>query len=112
MHVYLTPQCVLSRSLVESALLTFYEDRWDDVNAGYLPEGLGLNARREVIEWVHSEGVYESVPMQETVGSDLDGHRQVCRDCVPGNTRRRGKANFNEPFLPLSCSLRCHFLKL
>ena len=38
---------------------------WDDVNGGYLPEDLVLTARREEIKWVHSEGVYESVPMQE-----------------------------------------------
>ena len=30
-----------------------------DVNGGYLPEGL-VAARREEIDWVHSEGVYES----------------------------------------------------
>ena len=38
---------------------------WDDVNGGYLPEDLVLAARREEIAWVHSEGVYEIVPMQE-----------------------------------------------
>ena len=38
---------------------------WDDVNGGYLPEYLVLAARREEIDWVHSEGVYEIVPMQE-----------------------------------------------
>ena len=38
---------------------------WDDVNGGYLPEDLVLAARREEIGWVHSEGVYEIVPMQE-----------------------------------------------
>ena len=38
---------------------------WDDVNSGYLPEDLVLAARREEIDWVHSEGVYEIVPMQE-----------------------------------------------
>ena len=58
---------------------------WDDVNGGYLPEDLALAASREEIDWVHSEGVYEIVPMQEcrgcgheTVGPDLGGHRQVC----------------------------------
>ena len=35
----------------------------DDVNGGYLPEDLVLAARREDIDWVHSEGVYEIVPM-------------------------------------------------
>ena len=38
---------------------------WDDVNGGYLPEDLVLAARREEIDRVHSEGVYEIVPMQE-----------------------------------------------
>ena len=38
---------------------------WDDVNGGYLPEDLVFAARREEIDWVHSEGVYEIVPMQE-----------------------------------------------
>ena len=41
------------------------EDVWDDVNGGYLPEDLVLTARREEIEWVHSEGVTEIVPMQQ-----------------------------------------------
>ena len=38
---------------------------WDDVDGGYLPENLVLAARREEIDWVHSEGLYEIVPMQE-----------------------------------------------
>ena len=38
---------------------------WDDVNREYLPEDLVLAARREEVDWVHSEGVYEIVPMQE-----------------------------------------------
>ena len=38
---------------------------WDDVNGGYLPEDLVLAARREEIDWVHCEGVFEIVPMQE-----------------------------------------------
>ena len=38
---------------------------WDDVNGGYLPEDLMLAARREEIDWIHSEGVYEIVAMQE-----------------------------------------------
>ena len=38
---------------------------WDAVNGGYLPEDLVLAARREEIDWVHSGGVYEIVPMQE-----------------------------------------------
>ena len=38
---------------------------WDDVNGGYVPEDLVLAARREEIDWVHSQGVYEIVPVQE-----------------------------------------------
>ena len=42
---------------------------WDDANGGQLQEDRGLAARREEIEWVHSEGVYEIVPMHECIGS-------------------------------------------
>ena len=38
---------------------------WDDVNGWYLPEDLVLALRREEIDWVHSEGVCEIVPIQE-----------------------------------------------
>ena len=38
---------------------------WDDVDGGYLPEDLVLTARREEIEGVLSEGVYEIFPMQD-----------------------------------------------
>ena len=38
---------------------------WDDVNGGYLLEDFVLAARREEPDWVHSEGVYEIVPVQE-----------------------------------------------
>ena len=38
---------------------------WDDVSGGYLLEDLVLAARREEIDWVHSEGVHAIVPMQE-----------------------------------------------
>ena len=38
---------------------------WDDVKGGYLPEDLVLAARREKLDSVHSEGVYEIVPMKE-----------------------------------------------
>ena len=38
---------------------------WNDVIGGNLPEDLVQSARREEIDWVHSEGVYEIVPMQE-----------------------------------------------
>ena len=40
---------------------------------GSLPEDLVLAARREKIEWVHAEGVYDAV-RHETVGPDLRGH--------------------------------------
>ena len=81
-----------------------------------------LAARREEIDWVHSEGVYEIVPM-ETVGSDLGGHGQVCGPDTQemsietvcqgiGNTRRRSKVRFNELHQLLSCSLQCHLLKV
>ena len=57
---------------------------WEDVNGGYLPEDL-VAATREEIDWVHSEGVYEIVPMQECrdagmkpLDLDVGGHRQVC----------------------------------
>ena len=43
----------------------------DDVNSGYLPEDLVLAARREEIGWVHSEGVYEMVPMQECMDAGM-----------------------------------------
>ena len=38
---------------------------WYDVNGGYLPEDLVLAARREEMDWVHSDGVSEIVPVQE-----------------------------------------------
>ena len=44
---------------------------WDDVNGGYLPEDLVLAARRKEIDWVHSEGVCEIVPMQGFEDADM-----------------------------------------
>ena len=101
---------------------------WDDVNGGYLPEDLVLAARREEIDWVQSEGVYEIVQMQivqgcmyETVGSDLGGTqtnlwtqrtRKFDRGYVQENTRRRSKVRFKELYPLRSCSLQCHLLKL
>ena len=38
---------------------------WEDVNDVYFPEDLVLAARRQEIDWVHSAGVFEIVPMQE-----------------------------------------------
>ena len=101
---------------------------WDDVNGGYLPEDLVLAARREEIDWVHSEGVYEIVPMQECrdagmkpldliwVNTDksVDPTRKKIRSllCARDNTRRRSKVRFKELYPLLSCSLQCHLLKL
>ena len=56
---------------------------WDDVNGGFLPEGLVLGARREENDWVHSEGLRDRSNARvegcghETVGPDFGGHRQV-----------------------------------
>ena len=101
---------------------------WDDVNGGHLPEDLVLAARREEIDWVHSEGVYENVPMQECkdagmkpldliwVDADKSGDirhaRNFDRGCVQENTKRRTKVRFKELHPLLSCSLQCHLLKL
>ena len=52
-------------SIEHDQILTDGGGFWDDVNGGYLPEYLVLAARREVIAWVHSAGVYEVVPVQE-----------------------------------------------
>ena len=43
---------------------------WGDVNGGSPLEDLVLAARREEIDWVHSEGVYEIVPMEECQDAD------------------------------------------
>ena len=57
-----------------------------------MPEDLVLAARREEIDWVHSEGVYENCPnarvqgcKHETIGSDSGGHRQVCGSSAQEN---------------------------
>ena len=80
------------------------EEFWDDVNGGYLPEDLVLSAKREEIEWAHSEVAYEIVPMQECKDADkklleltwVDTDKSVesltikfDRDCVSGSTRRK-----------------------
>ena len=100
---------------------------WDDVNGAYLPEDLVLAARREEIDWVHSEGVYEIVPMQEcrdtgmkrwtwfglTHTSLWTRHaRKFDRSCVQEKTKRRSKVRFNELCQLLNCSLQCHLSKL
>ena len=39
-----------------------------------------LAARREEIDWVHSEGVYEIVPMQECRDADRNPLDLICVD--------------------------------
>ena len=101
---------------------------WDDVNGGYLPEDLVLAARREEIHWVHFEGVYEIVPIQECrdagmkpldlIWVDTDKSlwirhaRKFDRGCVQENTKRRSKVRFNKFYQLLNCSLQCHLSKL
>ena len=101
---------------------------WDDVNGGYLPEALVLAARREEIDWVHSEGVYEIIPMQESkdagkkpldhIWVDTDksvdpAHKKIrSRLCVKENTKRRSKVRFKEHYPLLKCSLQCRLSKL
>ena len=51
---------------------------WDDVNGGYLPEDLVLAARREEIDGVHSEGVYEIVPTQECKDAGMKPLDFIC----------------------------------
>ena len=113
-----TPQIPLEHDQI----LKKSEGFWDDVNGGYLPEDLVLTARREESECLHSEGVYETVPMQDCddAGKKLLEQiwvdRKVCGsrsqensvETVARNTRRRSKARFKEPFLLLSCSQQCH----
>ena len=98
---------------------------WDDVNGGYLPEDLVLAARREEIDWVHSEGVCEIVPMQECrdagmkpldliwVDKDksVDPTRKKIRSRL-GATKRRSMVRFNELNQLLNCSMKCHLSKL
>ena len=100
---------------------------WDYVNGRYLPGGLVLAARREEIDWVHSEGVYEIVPMQEckdaawnrwtwfgwTQTSPWIQHaRKFDRGCVQEKTKRRSKVRFKELYPLLNCSPQCHLSKL
>ena len=99
---------------------------WDDVNREYLPEDLVLAARREEVDWVHSEGVYEIVPMQECrdagmkpldlIWVDTDKSvdstlKKIRSSCVRENTKRRSTVRFNELCQLLSCSLQCSLLE-
>ena len=100
---------------------------WDDVNGGHLPEDLVLAARREEIDWVHSEGVYEIVPMQECKDAGMkpldliwvDTDKSVDPTCkkirsrlcaIEYKPKKQGK--IQELYPLLSCFLQCHFLKL
>ena len=81
---------------------------------GYLPEDLVLAARREENVWVLSQCVCGVVPMQECKDAgkklldliwvdtdksvDLRSQEKTI-ETLPGNTSRRGKAKFNEPYL-------------
>ena len=100
---------------------------WDDVNCGYLPEDLVLAARREEIDWVHSEGVYEIVPMQEFKGAcmkpldliwvDTDKsvdpkHKKIRSRLCAREYKTKKQGNFKEFYPLLSCSLQCHLWKL
>ena len=99
---------------------------WDDVNGGNLPEDLVLAARREEIDWVHSEGVYEIVPMQECQDANMkpldliwvDTNKSVdpaykkirSKLCAREyKTKKQGKI---QRTLLLNCSVQCHLSKL
>ena len=87
-----------------------------------------LAAKREEIDWVHSEGVYGIGPMQECkdagmkpldlIWVDTDKSvepthaRKFDRSCVQENTKRRSKVIFNELYPLLNCSLKCHLSQL
>ena len=83
-----------------------------------------LAARREQIDSVHSEGVYEMVSMQECrdagmkpldlIWVDTDKSvdpRKFDRGYAQENTKRRSKVRFNELSQLLNCFLQCHLLK-
>ena len=90
------------------------------VNGGYLPEDHALVAKREEIDWVHSEGVYEIVPMQECryagmkpleliwldTDKSVDPTRKKIRSRLCAReyiTNKQGKIQ-----RALNCSLQCH----
>ena len=96
---------------------------WDDVNGGYLPEDHVLTARREEIDWVHSEGVYEIDPMLECrdtgmypsdliwVDSDksVDPTRNKIRSTSCAREYKKKKQGMIQRALPASqFSLQCH----
>ena len=77
-----------------------------------------LAARRGGIAWVNSKRVYEIVAMQACVdaGEKLVDLILLTRNFdlnfASENARQESKAQFNEPYLLLSCSLQCHRFKL
>ena len=87
---------------------------------------LVLAAKREEIDWVHSEGVYEIVPMRECRDAGMkpldvirvdtdksaDPTRKKIRSRLCASTKRRSKVRFNELYPLLDCSLQCHLSKL
>ena len=96
---------------------------WDDVDGGCLPEDVVLAARREEMDWVHSEGVFEIVPMQECNDAGMKPLDLILVDTDksvdPTHKKIRSrlcakeyKTKFKEFCLLLSCSLQCHLLKL
>ena len=99
---------------------------WDDVNGGYLPQDLVLAVGREEIDWVHSGGVYEIVPMQECkdagmkpldrfffTDKSVDPTRKensievVCKRIQNEEARQDSTSSTQL----LNCSLQCHFSK-
>ena len=102
-------------------------DFWDDVNGGSLPEDLVLAARREEIDWVHSDGVHEIVPMQECkdagmrpldlIWVDTDNsvdpaYKKIRSRLCAREYKRRSNARFNDLHPLFNCSLQCHLSKL
>ena len=88
---------------------------WDDVNGGYLPEDVVLAARREEIDWVHSEGVYEIVPIQECRDAGMKPLDLIWVDTDKSVDPTRKKirsrlceVRFNDLYQLLNCSLQCH----
>ena len=99
----------------------------DDVNGGYLPEDLVLAARREEIDWVHSEGVCEIVSMQECrdagmkpldliwldTDKSVDPTRKKIRSRLCAREyKTKSKVRFNELHQLLNCSLQFHLSNL
>ena len=91
---------------------------WDDFNGGYLPEDLMLTARREEIEWVRFEGVYEILLMQEckVANKKLLDLIWVAIDKSVDPTRKKIRTRlcareYKTKSQLLNCSLQCHLSK-